>query len=98
MCTRMSMDIRVHAQPVRNQLKISRRDSWSNHAPWLDHDHEINCSNALNFMTSTDAIAAKERICFDHELVRDQTNAFFDRYYHEIQALGSLFDLNLSWA
>ena len=35
-------------------------------------DYEINCSNALNFMTSTDAIARKERICFDHELVRDQ--------------------------
>ena len=28
-------------------------------------------------MTSTDAIAAKERICFDHEQVRDQNkNAF----------------------
>ena len=28
-------------------------------------------------MTSTDAIAAKERICFDHELFVIKTNAFF---------------------
>ena len=34
---------------------------------------KINCSNALNFMTSTDAIAAKNAFCFDHELVRDQS-------------------------
>ena len=39
-------------------FKISRRDSWSTtHRGWTTTT--INCSNALNFMTSTDAIAAK---------------------------------------
>ena len=58
-CVRVCPWTYAYTARMANQLKISRRDSWSNHAPWLDHDHKINCSNALNFMTSTDAIAAK---------------------------------------
>ena len=48
-----------------------------NHAPWLDHDREINCSNALNFMTSTDAIAAKNAFVLITNLFVIKTNAFF---------------------
>ena len=70
----------VHGHTRTRGLPINQKNKQErlvvHHAPWLDHDPKINCSNALNFMTSTDAIAAKERICFDHELVRDQNNAF----------------------
>ena len=38
----------------------------------VDSTREINCSNALNFMTSTDAIAAKNAFVLIDELVRDQ--------------------------
>ena len=48
-----------------------------NHAPWLDHDRKINCSNALNFMTSTDAIAAKNAFVLITNLFVIKTNAFF---------------------
>ena len=94
MCTRMSMDIRVHiGRNPRNQLKISRRDSWSNHAPWLDHDLKINCSNALNFMTSTDAIAAKNAFVLITNLFVIKTNAFFAasvRAVMKIQSIGAI--------
>ena len=38
---------------------------------------EINCSNALNFMTSTDAIAAKNAFVLITNLFVIKTNAFF---------------------
>ena len=55
----------------------------------------------LEFHASTDA-GRKERICFDHELVRDQTNAFFAaigvRACHEIQSIGAIDLRKKSWA
>ena len=91
MCTRMSMDIRVHmACNHAINFKISRRDSWSNHAPWLDHDPlKINCSNALNFMTSTDAIAAKNAFVLITNLFVIKTNAFGVRAVMKFKALGN---------
>ena len=76
-----------------SQLKISRRDSWSNHAPWLDHDpKEINCSNALNFMTSTDAIAAKNAFVLITNLFVIKTNAFCgDASVMKFKALSNCF-------
>ena len=45
-------------------------------------------------MTSTDAIAAEERICFDHEQVRDQNKCVLCgdcvRACHEIQSIGAI--------
>ena len=54
----------VHGHTAYDNLslinfKISRRDSWSTtHRGWTT-THENQLLNALNFMTSTDAIAAK---------------------------------------
>ena len=72
-----------------------------NHAPWLDHDPlKINCSNALNFMTSTDAIAAKNAFVLITNLFVIKTNALtaLRSVHHEIQSIGQLFRVNLSWA
>ena len=89
MCTRMSMDIRVHiGRNPRSQLKISRRDSWSNHAPWLTTTREN------NWLDHDDTERRRKRICFDHELVRDQNKCVLCgdcvRACHEIQSIGAI--------
>ena len=65
----------------------------------VDHDPK-KLLNALNFMTSTDANRRKERICFDHELVRDQNKCVLCgdcvRACHEIQSIGAIDFVNLS--
>ena len=55
--------------------------------------HEINCSNALNFMTSTDAIAAKNAFVLITNLFVIKTNAFFNgvRAVMKFKALGNYF-------
>ena len=73
MCTRMSMDIRVHFGLAN---KISRRDSWSTtHRGWTTTP-ENQLLQCFEFHDKHGRNRRKkERICFDHELVRDQTNA-----------------------
>ena len=70
---------RTRPHPAIN-FKISRRDSWSTtHRGWTT-TLKINCSNALNFMTSTDAIAAKNAFVLITNLFVIKTNALLRRY------------------
>ena len=43
-----------------------------NHAPWLDHDPGNQLLQCFEFHDKHGRNRRKERICFDHELVRDQ--------------------------
>ena len=54
----------------RNQNKQERLVV--NHAPWLDHDPENQLLQCFEFHDKHGRNRRKERICFDHELVRDQ--------------------------
>ena len=44
-----------------------------NHAPWLDHDPRNQLLQCFEFHDKHGRNRRKERICFDHELVRDQS-------------------------
>ena len=86
MCTRMSMDIRVHIRNPANHFKISRRDSWSTtHRGWTTTP-ENQLLQCFEFHDKHGRNRRKERICFDHELVRDQ-NKCANPCYHEIQSI-----------
>ena len=78
MCTRMSMDIRVHiGRNPRSQLKNKQGDSRgpTTHRGWtMTLRNQL--LNALNFMTSTDAIAADAFVLITNLFVI-KTNAFF---------------------
>ena len=59
----------------------------------VDDDSAKQLPNALNFMTAR-MHRRKERICFDHELVRDQNKCVLCgdcvRACHEIQSIGAI--------
>ena len=55
----------THQQNKQERLVV-------NHAPWLDHDHENQLLQCFEFHDKHGRNRRKERICFDHELVRDQ--------------------------
>ena len=61
---------------------------------------KINCSNALNFMTSTDAIAAKNAFVLITNKFVIKTNAFFAamqiRAVMKFKALGNCFAVVIS--
>ena len=67
-----------------------------NHAPWLDHDPRNQLLQCFEFHDKHGRNRRKERICFDHELVRDQNKCVCIKS-REIQAL-KIFRVNLSWA
>ena len=88
----MSMDIRVHVAAIhavnknkQERLVVQPRTVVG------PRPTKINCSNALNFMTSTDAIAAKNAFVLITNLFVIKTNAFFIRAIMKFKALGNYF-------
>ena len=67
----MSMDIRKYQPQLLNKQERLVVRTVVGPRP-----REINCSNALNFMTSTDAIAAKNAFVLITNLFVIKTNAF----------------------
>ena len=100
MCTRMSMDIRVHDNP--DQQNKQERLVVQPRTVVGPRPHENQLLQCFEFHDKHGRNRRKERICFDHELVRDQNkcvNCGDPSVYHEIQSIGlQLFRVNLSWA
>ena len=64
-----------------------------NHAPWLDHDPENQLLQCFEFHDKHGRNRRKERICFDHELVRDQNKCVLcgSDAIMKIQSIGGAF-------
>ena len=59
---------------VHGQLIVLRRDSWSTtHRGWTTTEYQL--LQCFEFHDKHGRNRRKERICFDHELVRDQNKS-----------------------
>ena len=71
MCTRMSMDIRVHVATMHESTKITGETREFNHAV-VGPRPANQLLQCFEFHDKHGRNRRKERICFDHEQVRDQ--------------------------
>ena len=68
---RMSMDIRVHVTTIHDQInKQGETRGPTTHRGWTT---TLSIAQCFEFHDKHGRNRRKERICFDHELVRDQS-------------------------
>ena len=82
----------TRTRPTSTINKISRRDSWSTRTVVGPRPTENQLLQCFEFHDKHGRNRRKERICFDHELVRDQNKAVLLRHpVIEIQSVGNYF-------